>query len=68
MLLRDFMHQKKHLNKSAAEALEVSPSYLSLLANGRATPSMAVALRIHLWSDGAVSIMDWGATLTCELS
>lgn len=43
----------------AAQALEITRSYASALATGRATPGLRLALRIEDWTQGSVPCRAW---------
>jgi len=36
----------------------ISPQYLSVVQHGRQTPSMTMALKVHLATDGLVNMLD----------
>jgi len=60
MLLRDYLHQNNIPAKTFASLVGISASYVSLLKEGKASPSLLVLLRIKKATKGAVSSLeDW---------
>ena len=63
MTLRDYLHFHRIKAKTFADLVGIAPSHVSMLANSQALPSLTLALKIELHSQGQVTPKDWGVQL-----
>lgn len=54
-----YLKRKNISIASAAEQLDVTRSYVQMLATGAATPGLHTAAQIKKWSKGAVTFENW---------
>lgn len=58
-MFADFIDTSGRTRSDWAASLRISRAYLSDLLNGKATPSLAVAVRIERATGGAVPASSW---------
>lgn len=54
-----FLEAKQLDRRQVAKELQITPSYVSMLARGTATPAFKLAQRIAVWSEGAFPLEAW---------
>lgn len=58
-LLAKYLKEHAISCQEAADALDVTKQYVSMLALGSVTPGLALAYRVEHWSRGAVPMQCW---------